>query len=73
MPGQYIDKPNPDALPSHIPDGVKDLAVKFGRTKVDDASDHAIHKFRRAACYIAAGETEIGRFLCCKAIVADKH
>ncbi|BDD61308.1 hypothetical protein MAP00_006358 [Monascus purpureus] len=54
MPGQHIDRPNPDPMPSHLPDSVEDLQVKLERIKLDQDSSNAIAKFRRAACYIAA-------------------
>lgn len=63
MPGQYIDTPDPKPLPSHIPDLVEELQVKLERTKLDQPACDAIFKFRRAASYIAAGET---KFPCCK-------
>lgn len=56
MPGQHIDRPNPDPMPSHLPDSLEDLQVKLERIKLDQRSSDALAKFRRAACYIAAGE-----------------
>ena len=58
MPGQYIDHPNPETLPSHIPDIVDQLEVNLDRIKLDDYAYDGIHKFRRAASYIAAGEKQ---------------
>lgn len=54
MPGQHIDRPNPDPMPSHLPDSLEDLQVKLERIKLDQRSSDALAKFRRAACYIAA-------------------
>ena len=56
MQGQYIDRPNPEALQSHIPDVVDQLEVNLQRTKLDDPSYDAVCKFRRLASYVAAGE-----------------
>ena len=55
MPGEVIDRPNPQPLPSHIPDDVADkLLVKLDKPKLDEATNDALKKFRRAANYIAA-------------------
>lgn len=56
MPGEVIDRPNPQALPSHIPDVVEQLEVKLNNMCLDQESCDALYKFRRAACFIAAGE-----------------
>lgn len=55
MPGEIIDQPNPKPLPSHLPDVVDQLTVQLDNIKLDDKDADAIVKFRRAACYIAAG------------------
>lgn len=55
MPGEVIDRPNPQPLPSQIPDDVAEkLLVKLDKPKLDDATNEALKKFRRAANYIAA-------------------
>ena len=56
MPGEEIDRPNPQPLPSHIDDHVLQLAVKLDRTELDKATYTGLQEFRRAANYIAAGE-----------------
>jgi xylulose-5-phosphate/fructose-6-phosphate phosphoketolase len=56
MPGEVIDTPNPQALPSHIPDVVEQLQVKLELTSLEQPVCDALFKFRRAASYIAAGE-----------------
>jgi xylulose-5-phosphate/fructose-6-phosphate phosphoketolase len=55
MPGEEIDRANPQALPSLIPDAVLDLSVKLEKTKLDEADLKGIELFRRASNYIAAG------------------
>ena len=57
MPGEVIDRPNPSALPSHIDDHVKSLAVPLENASLDDTTRTGIQEFRRAASYIAAGES----------------
>lgn len=56
MPGEVIDRPNPQALPSHIPDSVGQLEVKLDQMALDQSACDALFKFRRAASFIAAGE-----------------
>ena len=56
MPGEEIDRPNPQPLPSHIDDHVLQLAVKLDKTKLDEPTYAGLQEFRRAANYIAAGE-----------------
>ena len=56
MPGEVIDRPNPKAEPSHIPDLVEQLQVKLQETALEEADYNGLLKFRRAAAYIAAGE-----------------
>ena len=55
MPGEVIDRPNPQPLPSNIPDDVLSLAVKLEKTKLDEETYDGLQAFRRAANYIAAG------------------
>ena len=55
MPGEVIDTPNPQPLPSHVPDDIgEQLLVKLDKPQLDEATNHALQKFRRAANYIAA-------------------
>lgn len=62
MPGEVIDRPNPKAEPSHIPDLVNQLQVKLQETSLEESDYNALLKFRRAAAYIAAGEIEAPKF-----------
>ena len=59
MPGEVIDRPNPQPLPSNIPDDVLSLAVKLEKTKLDEADYAGLQQFRRAANFIAAGMWQI--------------
>ena len=57
MPGQQIAQANPPPDASLLPDSLLDFGVQLDNKDV--LSKHelaAIHKFRRAADYIAAGE-----------------
>lgn len=54
MPGQVIDRPNPQPLPSLIPEFVDELLVKLGKPTLSPETKSALEKFRRAANYIAA-------------------
>ncbi|KAL9100199.1 MAG: hypothetical protein Q9163_004395 [Psora crenata] len=54
MPGEVIDHPNPQPLPSRIGDHVLSLAVELDKTKLDEATYIGLQEFRRAADYIAA-------------------
>lgn len=56
MPGEEIDRPNPQPLPSQIDDHVLQLAVKLDKEKLDESTYTGLQEFRRAANYIAAGE-----------------
>jgi len=56
MPGEVIDRPNPQPLPSHLPDYVENLKIKLNNGPLDQKACDALIKFRRAACYIAAGK-----------------
>lgn len=55
MPGEVIDRPNPQPLQSSIPEDVLSLAVKLKKSKLDEALYDGLQQFRRAANYIAAG------------------
>lgn len=55
MPGEIIDRPNPGAAPSHIPDEVLSLSVKLDKLDISDADLEALQQFRRASNFIAAG------------------
>ncbi|KAH8812768.1 putative phosphoketolase [Xylogone sp. PMI_703] len=54
MPGEEIDRPNPEPLPSQLPEYVSNLAVQLEKIKLSEDENNALNKFRRAACYIAA-------------------
>ncbi|KAL1965413.1 hypothetical protein VTN77DRAFT_5850 [Rasamsonia byssochlamydoides] len=54
MPGEIIDKPNPEPLPSHLPEILDELKVKLDLVALEQSACDALLKFRRAACYIAA-------------------
>ena len=56
MPGEEIDRPNPQPLASQIDDHVLQLAVKLDKKKLDEPTYTGLQEFRRAANYIAAGE-----------------
>ncbi len=56
MPGEVIDKPDPPALASLIPDEVLSLAVKLEKIVLSDADLKGLDEFRRASNYIAAGK-----------------
>lgn len=56
MPGEVIDRPNPNALTSHIPDFVDGLLVKPEKSSLSKDARDSLQMFFRAANYIAAGE-----------------
>jgi hypothetical protein len=56
MPGEVIDRPNPQAPPSNIPDTVNELAVKLEKIDISEDDLRGLEEFRRASNYIAAGE-----------------
>lgn len=56
MPGEIIDRPNPQPLASNIPEDVLSLSVKLENAKLDVSTATGLEEFRRAANYIAAGE-----------------
>lgn len=55
MPGEVIDRPNPEPLPSNLPDYLAKLQVTLSHQTLDEKTCDALLKFRRAASYIAAG------------------
>ena len=59
MPGEIIDRPNPQALPSLIPDDVLQLSVKLEKIQLSDADLKGLEEFRRASNYIAAGQSHL--------------
>jgi xylulose-5-phosphate/fructose-6-phosphate phosphoketolase len=59
MPGEVIDRPNPQPVASHIPDDVLALAVKLNNAKLSDADLKGLEEFRRASNYIAAGKKSL--------------
>lgn len=56
MPGEVLDRPDPKALPSHIPDSVLSLAVKLEKLQISESDLKGLEEFRRASNYIAAGK-----------------
>ncbi|CAL5867555.1 uncharacterized protein PFLUO_LOCUS1774 [Penicillium psychrofluorescens] len=54
MPGEVIDRPNPQPLPSHLPDDLENLAVVLPHETLNQPACDGLFKFRRAASYIAA-------------------
>lgn len=58
MPPEIISEPNPQALPSHLPDYLEKLSVELDHKNLDGKTCDALLKFRRAACYIAAGKRD---------------
>jgi len=55
MPGEIIDRPNPQPLPSHLPEEVLKLAVQVEKKTLPEDVNKSLKAFRRAALYIAAG------------------
>jgi xylulose-5-phosphate/fructose-6-phosphate phosphoketolase len=55
MPGEIIDRPNPEPSASNVPDQVLELAVKVSKDPLPEDAANSLKEFRRAACYIAAG------------------
>lgn len=56
MPGEQIPVSNPPPLPSHLPDGVLELAVQLKQQPLADDDRQSLCSFQRAAEYIAAGK-----------------
>lgn len=54
MPGEVIDRPNPEAKPSHLPDSILSLSKQLERSALSEDVNTSLKTFRRAACYIAA-------------------
>lgn len=54
MPGEVIDRPNPQPQPSHVPGSVEELLVRLEKPTLAENTNHALQMFRRAANYIAA-------------------
>ncbi|KAI9815466.1 MAG: hypothetical protein M1827_002600 [Pycnora praestabilis] len=54
MPGEMIDRPNPQPKPSNLPDEVLSLAVKLEKAALSEIVNAGLQEFRRAANYIAA-------------------
>lgn len=51
MPEEVV--PNPPALPSHLPDEVLNLAVKYDKNSLNENVAQGLKDFQQAACYIA--------------------
>lgn len=56
MPAEIIDRPNPQPLPSHLPDVIDRLRPKLDSITLSEEARNGLIAFRRAADYIAAGE-----------------
>ncbi|KAJ5047483.1 uncharacterized protein L3040_003307 [Drepanopeziza brunnea f. sp. 'multigermtubi'] len=54
MPGEEIDRPNPKALASLIPEDVLKLSVQLEKMQLSEADLKGLEEFRRASNYIAA-------------------
>ncbi len=54
MPGEVIDRPNPQPSASQIPDTVLELSVKLQKINLSDEDLKGLEEFRRASNYIAA-------------------
>jgi xylulose-5-phosphate/fructose-6-phosphate phosphoketolase len=54
MPGEVIDRPNPPAVASHIPESILGLSKEIEKTALSENTNDSLKAFRRAACYIAA-------------------
>lgn len=61
MPGEVIDRPNPPALPSHLPDFTEKLIINLERKPLPKETEDALKNWQRAANYIAAGDCDILR------------
>ena len=60
MPGEVIDRPNPQPVASNVPDYVDQLLVKLDKPTLSEKTNQALQKFRRAANYIAAAMIFLG-------------
>jgi len=56
MPGEVIDRPNPEPSASHVAEQILSLSVKVKNDPLSEDALTSLKAFRRAACYIAAGE-----------------
>ncbi|KAF2106912.1 putative phosphoketolase [Lophiotrema nucula] len=54
MPGEVIDRPNPEPKPSNISEQILSFNVKVTKDALPEDAVSALKEFRRAACYIAA-------------------
>ncbi|CRG85902.1 hypothetical protein PISL3812_02905 [Talaromyces islandicus] len=54
MPGEIIDRPNPEPMPSDLPDLLDALTVRLDYVRLEQKDYDALMAYRRAACYIAA-------------------
>jgi len=55
MPGEVIDRPNPQPTPSHISDQILSFSVDIEKKQLPEDVAKGLKAFKRAACYIAAG------------------
>lgn len=57
MPGEILDRSNPQPLNSNVPDEVLNcLAVKLDKLDLSNNDLKSLQEFRRASNYIAAGK-----------------
>lgn len=59
MPIESIDRPNPPPAASHLPPVVDELRVSPKKSALSDDACKALDRYRRAANYIAAGESKV--------------
>lgn len=57
MPGEMLDRANPQPLNSHIDESIRSLSVKLDKLNLSDDDLKALREFRRASNYIAAGKS----------------
>jgi xylulose-5-phosphate/fructose-6-phosphate phosphoketolase len=55
MPGEVIDRPNPQPTPSNVSDQILSFSVNVEKKKLPEDAAKGLKAFKRAACYIAAG------------------
>ncbi|KAF1809856.1 XFP domain-containing protein [Eremomyces bilateralis CBS 781.70] len=54
MPVEVVKRPNPEPLPSHLPEGVQELAIIIEKPDLPEDARVGLENFRAAACFIAA-------------------
>jgi xylulose-5-phosphate/fructose-6-phosphate phosphoketolase len=63
MPAEIIDRPNPQPLPSHLPDVIDRLRPKLDSITLSEEARNGLTAFRRAADYIAAGKLIVLKYI----------